>query len=283
MGKVLLEFGNRKILPTTNNGFISNITTPKDFKLITPATSTWTTLGSQWVPLLQAISKLDLAPQTVNLSYSFMLAGVITDPGSSVALSDKFGGPNHEQFVSEITEALNEWKAVFETIFSRRNGYNHNLILHLINLGDETGISVGSNTNQAEYTLPHANNIGHFRFGMHSIDGSGNVIAHAYSPESTSKSDVGGDCHFDSNDKWRLDTQLISGAISIKMVAVHEIGHSFGLGHDSNLRSIMYPSVSPAQNFKIKWPNGLINGHTGGGSNASGLSDIKAIYEIYKT
>jgi hypothetical protein len=115
---------------------------------------------------------------------------------------------------------------------------------------------------------------------MHNIDGAGNVVAHAYSPEFISgQSDVGGDTHFDSSDLWRLDSASTPGAVSIKLVCTHELGHAFGLGHDTNPFALMFPTISSLQDFDVKWPEGLVNGHVGAGP--SGLSDTCGIKSLY--
>jgi hypothetical protein len=95
---------------------------------------------------------------------------------------------------------------------------------------------------------------------MHNIDAAGNALAHAYEPGGTlgSIGNVGGDMHFDSSENWRRDSDAVGGgAMSIKYVAVHELGHILGLGHSSNTGSIMYSAAASTWVFDNLYPNGL--------------------------
>lgn len=70
------------------------------------------------------------------------------------------------------------------------------------------------------------------RFGHHFIDGNGSVLAHGYFPNN---SGLAGDTHFDSGDSWTVGMFL--------EVAIHEIGHTLGLNHETQVDAIMNPSV----------------------------------------
>ena len=66
------------------------------------------------------------------------------------------------------------------------------------------------------------------RIGYDYIDGQSNTLAFAYFPSN-------GDITFDSGDRWNTSLFLET--------AVHEIGHSLGLDHESGTGAIMNPTI----------------------------------------
>ena len=69
-----------------------------------------------------------------------------------------------------------------------------------------------------------------------------NTLAHAYYPPPNGDG-LAGDGHFDNGNTW--DVSPSGGAIDLLEVAVHELGHSLGLGHEpappSGQNAIMNP------------------------------------------
>ncbi|XP_038107614.1 matrix metalloproteinase-2 isoform X2 [Culex quinquefasciatus] len=69
------------------------------------------------------------------------------------------------------------------------------------------------------------------------FDGPGKILAHAFYPGSG----IGGDAHFDEEETWLLNEPLGTDGTRLFDVAVHEFGHSLGLGHSSVKEAIMFP------------------------------------------
>lgn len=72
------------------------------------------------------------------------------------------------------------------------------------------------------------------------FDGDGGILAHAFFPYE--ESDLGGDIHFDNDEKWidKMDSKDYNG-IDFFTVALHELGHSLGLSHTPVFSAVMFP------------------------------------------
>ena len=74
------------------------------------------------------------------------------------------------------------------------------------------------------------------RIGHRKIDGSGGALGEA---KLTYFGDLAAEVNFDSRDKWA--TEWTESAFDFLAVAVHEIGHTLGLNHESDKDAIMQP------------------------------------------
>uniref|UniRef100_A0A8B9Y241 Peptidase metallopeptidase domain-containing protein n=1 Tax=Bos mutus grunniens TaxID=30521 RepID=A0A8B9Y241_BOSMU len=66
------------------------------------------------------------------------------------------------------------------------------------------------------------------------FDGPGGIFAHAFQPGIG----IGGDVHLDEEEIW---TKVLNN-YSLYWVLAHELGHSFGLSHSTNIGALMYPN-----------------------------------------
>nr|XP_003472575.3 interstitial collagenase [Cavia porcellus] len=70
------------------------------------------------------------------------------------------------------------------------------------------------------------------------FDGPGNKLAHAFGPGPR----LGGDVHFDLDETWTNESWIEDfSKFNLYYSAAHEFGHSLGLGHSSDIASLMYP------------------------------------------
>lgn len=218
------------------------------------------TVLSTWSPIVNAVNNLATGvDQSVIITYSFMLPGTNSDDGPAVSFQDQVDGSvTTAEYKQEVIDSFNEWKRLFEDLYSVENGAPANLTVNMVNLGDETGTSVASDF-LVTYALPHAETLGDFRVGVTPLAAA---LAHAFAPVNGllgTTGDWGGDLHFNNTQDWRQDGEAPSGPeMSVKFVATHEIGHGLGLFHDTDPTSIMDPTAAVADNFGTLFPNGLV-------------------------
>lgn len=67
------------------------------------------------------------------------------------------------------------------------------------------------------------------------FDGKGGILAHTFYPPPNAET-LAGDLHLDLDEPWRIGAD-----IDLYSVALHELGHALGLGHNDNPASVMYP------------------------------------------
>jgi Matrixin len=68
------------------------------------------------------------------------------------------------------------------------------------------------------------------------FDGPGGILAHTFYPVPTNPEPIAGDMHLDGSENWNVGADT-----DIYTVALHETGHSLGLGHTTVTTAIMYP------------------------------------------
>ncbi|MEI6563380.1 MAG: matrixin family metalloprotease [bacterium] len=76
------------------------------------------------------------------------------------------------------------------------------------------------------------------------FDGPYGVLAHAFFPNDINPEPIAGDLHFDEDETWSIGS---AGGIDIQYVALHELGHSLGMGHSSDPTAVMFPFYDGTQ------------------------------------
>uniref|UniRef100_A0A670Y791 interstitial collagenase n=1 Tax=Pseudonaja textilis TaxID=8673 RepID=A0A670Y791_PSETE len=82
------------------------------------------------------------------------------------------------------------------------------------------------------------------------FDGPDGILAHAFQPGKH----IGGDAHFDEEEFWTKDGR------NLFLVAAHEIGHSLGLSHSTDVGALMFPNYSYTAPKSFRLPQDDING-----------------------
>lgn len=132
------------------------------------------------------------APLTLTYSYSNLLDGGLG------------GGLSATEIRAAIQEALSRWAAVAP--------------LNFVEVADAGPAPSGNDYAAAGRPM--------LRFGRLAIDGAWGTLAYGYYPGGTG---LAGDIHFDTSETWRTNPRQ---GVDLIEVAVHEIGHALGLGHE---------------------------------------------------
>ena len=161
-------------------------------------------------------------------------------------------GASKAVWKSQIKAAMNAWAAAFNTNWPKLT-INFVAAPGTENDGDEKPNSIASSDT---YNLPHDKGIGRLSFLANILVMKlvGDIAAFAAYPEGTtlgSVGNVGGDIHFNFNGgTFRQDGTTVAGEVpSILYLTVHELGHSFGLGHHRLEAALMYPSWDASDDF----------------------------------
>ena len=209
---------------------------PTDASLISDGvtSSSYTTLGSKWEPGAHTAS---LGPMGTpgGATWSIMAAGIAKGAsethGSLSTSMDLMGAPGTADEAAILNAALNVWAAVSS----------------FTNLGQ---VADGGGTPELDTVGSPSSHVGDIRIGAYNFTGS--TLAHAYQPGTHAEfgnGTIGGDIHFDNDRTWVDDAADVTSNSQYDFftVALHEFGHSLGLGHSADSTSVMWWQYSGAR------------------------------------
>lgn len=125
-----------------------------------------------------------------------------------------------DQFKSEVRRAMDEWARVVAVSFA------------------ETGARTAARNLDIQFATGDHGDPYPFTSGT-------TVLAHSFYPAPPNPEPQAGDIHI--NDAWSWS---IGGQWDLFSVVLHELGHSLGIGHTDDARSVMYPYYQKADGLK---------------------------------
>ncbi|XP_004709062.1 interstitial collagenase [Echinops telfairi] len=147
------------------------------------------------------------------------------------------GVPDVARFV--LTPGQPQWENTSLTY--RIENYTPDLPRAVVDRAMEKAFQLWSNASPLRFTKlseGQADIMISFVWGDHRdnspFDGPGGNLAHAFQPGPN----LGGDVHFDEDERWTNDFR----DYNLYRVAAHELGHSLGLGHSTDIGALMYPN-----------------------------------------
>ena len=193
--------------------------------LVAPAADGFSLFGSAWLPGPNT-ARQTATPTPGGATWSIMGAGFtkVLVPGVAhsgnltVAISSLLGGGEAAIFGA----ALDIWAGA--------SGFT--------NLGQVADGAVNAGATQAA-----GGHLGDIRFAAWETD----FLAHAFQPGTEAVfgpgGTIGGDAHFDVNRTWVNNPNDVggNGQFDLFTLAIHEVGHSLGVGHSLVVGSVMEP------------------------------------------
>ncbi len=207
-------------------------------------------------PLSDAIARINQGEDTtLNITYSFVTSANLNFedfedvPCTNIAsISTGF-----IDFRNSLEEGFTEWKVMLESLYSTSNDCKANLTVNFTDLGVETSAVDIEDEGISDYSTIQSSNIGMLRIAYAPLEQD--VLAYtkytsAYIGEYYNETAI----IFSDKVTWRTETDTREG-YSIKLTAAHELGHIFGLGHTTQVNSIMKNVLSSGLKYSLLYPS----------------------------